>query len=82
MCICNRRFWTRLLPKSFGDLERIDVESLPPRQLITGLMQLPMMTTAEGHSEFVADFKTDRSRLRKPQVMRIGWLSATYQAGL
>jgi hypothetical protein len=38
----------RLLPKSLGDLERVDIEILPPGHLIAGLMQLPVMTTAGG----------------------------------
>ena len=45
-------------------------------------MQLPMMTAAERDGELVADFKTQRSGLGKPQVMRIGWLPAADQAGL
>jgi hypothetical protein len=45
-------------------------------------MQLPMMTAAERYGEFVADFETQGSGLRKPQMMRIGWLSATDEAGL
>ena len=39
-------------------------------------MQLPMMTAAERDGELVADFKTQRSGLGKPQVMRIGRLLA------
>ena len=45
-------------------------------------MQLPMMTAAEGDGELVADFETEGSGLRKPQVMRIGRLPAADQAGL
>ena len=71
-----RRFWPRLLPQSLGDRERVDIEGLPPDYFIAGLMQLPVMATAEWHSELVADFETERSGLRKPQVMRIGRLSA------
>ena len=44
-----------LLPKPFGDLEYVDIETLPPGDLITGLMQLPVMTTAERYCEFIAD---------------------------
>jgi hypothetical protein len=42
-------------------------------------MQLPMMTAAEESSELVADFETQRSGLREPQVMRIGRLPAADQ---
>ena len=41
-----------------------------------------MMTAAERNSEFVADFETPCSGLRKLQVMRIGWLSAADETGL
>jgi hypothetical protein len=62
--------------------ERIDVQVFPPSHFIAGLMQLPMMTGAERYRELVADFETQRSGLRKPQVMRIGRLPAADQAGL
>jgi hypothetical protein len=45
-------------------------------------MQLSMMTAAERYGEFVADFKAERSGLREPQVLRIGWQSATDEAQL
>ena len=35
-----------------------------------------MVAAAQRHRELIADFKTDGSRLRKPQVMRIGWVAA------
>ena len=72
----------RLLPKSFGDLQGVYFQSLPPGHFIAGLMQLPMMTSAERYSEFVADFETERSGLRKPQMMRVGRLPAANEAGL
>jgi hypothetical protein len=55
---------------------------LPPSHLIAGLMQLPMMTSAEGHGELVAHFETEGSGLRKPQVMWIRWLTPADEAGL
>ena len=39
-------------------------------------MQLPMMAAAERHRKFIANFETQGARLRKLQVMRIGWLAA------
>ena len=72
----------RLLPQSLGDRQGIDFEISPPGHFIAGLMQLAMMAATEGYGEFVADFEAERSRLRKPQVMRIGRLPATDQAGL
>ena len=76
------RFWVRLIPKPLGDLERLDLEAFPPGHFIAGLMQLSMVTAAKGYGELVADFEAERSRLRKPQVMRIGRLPAANEAGL
>ena len=45
-------------------------------------MQLPVMTAAERNGELVADFETEGSGLGEPQVMRVGWLPATDEAGL
>jgi hypothetical protein len=42
---------------------------------------MAMMTPAERHGEFVADFETESSGLGKPQVMRIGRLPAANEAG-
>ena len=66
-----------LLPKTSSDLESIDLQVLPPRLLIASLMHLPMVPAAERHGELIADLKTDRPRLRKPQMMRIGRLPST-----
>jgi len=62
-----------LHPKRVCDLERIDAPSPPPHLFVASLVQLPMMTTTERHSELIAHFETDRSLLRKTQMMRIGW---------
>jgi hypothetical protein len=43
-------------------------------------MQLAMMTAAERYSELVSDFETERSRLSKPQVMRIGCACGMYHS--
>ena len=79
---CSCGFWVRLLPMPFSNLQRINFKTLPPSHFIPGLMQLPMMTAAERNGELVADFETERSGLRKAQVMRIGRLPAADQAGL
>ncbi len=71
-----------LFPKTSGDLERFDLEILPPSHLIAGLMQLPMMTAAEGDGELVADLEADGSGLRKAQVMRIARLPPADEARL
>jgi hypothetical protein len=57
-----------------SDSQCIDIQILPPSRLIAGLMQLPMVTAAEGYGKFVADFETQGSGLGKPQLMRIGRL--------
>ena len=54
----------------------------PPCSLVTVAVNLTMMTSAERDGEFVTDFETQGSGLRKPQVMRIGRLPAADQAGL
>ena len=72
----------RLLPKLLGDGQGIDFQALPPDHFITSLMQLPMMASAQRHCELVADFETQRSRLGKPQMMRIGRLPAADEARL
>ena len=71
-----------LFPKLSGDVQRFDVEVSPPSDFVAGLMQLPVMTAAEGNGELVADFKTQGSRLGKPQVVRVARLPAADQAGL
>ena len=71
-----------LFPKMLGGFQRIDFESFPPRDLIAGLMQLPVMASAERDGEFVADFKAEGSRLSKPQMMRIARLPTADQTRL
>jgi len=41
-----------------------------------------LVTAAERNSGFVADFETQGSGFRKPQVIRIGRLPVADQAGL
>jgi hypothetical protein len=71
-----RLFRTRLLPKPFGDGERINLHVLPPGRFIAGLVQLAMMRAAQGHGELIADFEPLGVRLRKSQMMRIGGVAA------
>ena len=72
----------RLVPKPFGDLQRLDFEVFPPGHLIAGLMQLAVMTAAERHGELVADLEADGSGLGKPQMMWIAWLPPADEARL
>ena len=71
-----------LFPKLLGGFQRVDFESFPPRNLIASLMKLPMVAAAKRNCEFIADFKTDGPRLRKPQMMRIGGLPPADEARL
>ena len=63
---------TALRPKLFGDLKCVNMQVVPPRQFVTGLMQLLVMVATERDSELIAYFETQSSGLGKPQVMRIG----------
>ena len=71
-----------LFPETSGDLQRFDLEVLPPGHLIAGLMQLPVMTAAERDSELVADFETQGAGLGKAKMMRIRRLTPADQTGL
>src|SRR5262245_32474132 len=71
----------RLLPKSLGDLERIDIEIYPPSYPMPNLMQLPVMTT--GHTEFVADLHPQRPWLPTGvPALLLGILRPTESAAL
>ena len=75
-------FETRLFPKPFCDFQWLDFKVLPPAHFVADLIQLPMMASAEGYGELVADFEADCPGLRKSQVMRIGRLPAADEARL
>ena len=81
-CLYSRKSWVSLFPEPLGDFQRFDLEIFPPCHLIADLMQLTMMTAAERDGEFITDFKANRSGLGKPQVMRIGRLTAADETGL
>jgi hypothetical protein len=53
------------------DLQCIDLQVLPPSNLIAVLMQLSMVASAEGDSEFITNLETECPRLRKAQMMGI-----------
>jgi hypothetical protein len=48
----------RLIPKPFGDFQCVDVEVVPPCNLVAGLVKLSVMATAQRDGELVADFET------------------------
>jgi hypothetical protein len=69
-------------PKTSGNLQDINPLAFPPRALIAGLVQLPMMAAAQRHGEFIAHLEANGSGLGKPQVMRIGGLPAADETRL
>src|SRR5262249_58355880 len=72
----------RVCPKASRNVERIDPSAVPPRPFIAGLVQLPMMPTAQRDRELIAHLETNGSGLREPQVMRIARLPAADEARL
>jgi hypothetical protein len=71
-----------LRPKAACNFQRVDLQALPPCNLIAGLMQLTMVDSAKRHRELITDLENDTSRLRKTQVMRIGRSPPADDAGL
>ena len=69
-----------LLPKSFGDLQGIDLQIFPKSGFVPGLMNLAVVSAAERDGELVADLATERLRLAKAEVMRVSRLTAADQA--
>jgi len=69
------------VPKDAWRFPGIDFESFPPRNLIAGLMKLPVIASAEWRCELIADFKADGSRLSKPQMMRVARLPTQIRHG-
>src|SRR5215470_9613411 len=51
-------------PEGAGGRERIYAGSLPPPLFIAAAMDLTVMAAAERHRELIADFATERTRLR------------------
>jgi hypothetical protein len=72
----------RVLPEPQRHWNRIDVELLPPRGLVTTAMELAVMEPADRHGKLVTDSVSKRSRLRKREVMRIRWRSPAHKARL
>ena len=51
-----------MFPKILGGFQRVDFESFPPRDLIAGLMKLPMAPAAKLRCEFITDLETNRAQ--------------------
>ena len=60
----------------------IDLETHPPRGLITMPVKLAMMKATNRNRVLVADFAAQRTRLRKAKMMRIGRFAAAHDARL
>src|SRR5262249_62260474 len=67
--VAHRGRGTGLLPKMSRDLQCIDLQVLPPSNLIAVLMQLSMVASAEGDSEFITDLETECRRVRTVPMM-------------
>lgn len=77
---CSQRM--RLQPKRAGLDGRINAGLLPPIGLVPAAVHFTMMTSAQRHGEFVADFASEGRVLRKPQVMGVARPPAANQARL
>src|SRR4051812_10241323 len=71
-----------LRPQRLGNGQRIELMVCPPGGFVGGAVNLSVMTAAERHGEFIADFATERTRLRKAEVVRVSRLAPTQQARL
>ena len=81
---CWREFAIRprLLPEPERDWNRVDVELRPPCSFISRAMQFAMVSPADRHDKLIAHSAAQCTRLRKGEVMRVGWRTAAYEAGL
>src|SRR5262249_36384275 len=71
-----------LSPELTGDLNGVDAGGLPPRLLVAGAMDGPVMRAAERDGEFVARFAAKRPWLQVTKMMRIGLFAAADEARL
>jgi hypothetical protein len=69
-------------PELERDWNRINVELPPPCGLVTRAMKFAVMDPADRHDELVTHSAAERTRLRKGQVVRIGWHTAANEARL
>ena len=60
----------------------IEVELLPPCAFVAALVELTMVSTAQRHSELVADFAPKRALLRELKMMRVRRAAAAGEAVL
>ena len=72
----------RLQPQRTRCWKRINTYLLPPSGFITMTMELTVVSPAQWHHELIAHLATERTRLRKTQMMRIRRTPTANQAGL
>jgi hypothetical protein len=78
-------FWilcVGFIPKFAGGRQRINARVLPPSSFVANAMNGPMMRSAQGHGEFVANLLSESAWLDEPDVVRIGRFSPAQQTGL
>jgi hypothetical protein len=69
-------------PECARSRKRIYPSVPPPRSFLPAAMNLTMMRPAQGHRELIAHLPTERTRLRKAQVVGIGRPPTANQTGL
>jgi hypothetical protein len=69
-------------PEHLRRREGIDSPSLPPGDLVSGVMIVTVMDSAQRYGELVADLESHRARLGEPQMVGVGGASSTDQTGL
>jgi hypothetical protein len=80
-CWADPRVMARA-PKRERDRHGIELEPIPPCCFITVPVKLAMMETTNRNRELVADFASERARLREPEVMRVRRVAAAHHARL
>ncbi len=70
------------VPKPLRDIERGQVEFLPPSRLVAAQVKLTMMDPAERDGELIAHLAAQRARLCETKMVRVGGTSSTHEARL
>jgi hypothetical protein len=68
------------LPQPLRYGQRIEVELLPPYAFVTALMEFTVVSTAEWHSELIADFASKCTLLCELKMVRVRWAATAGQA--
>jgi hypothetical protein len=65
-----------LFPELTRNAKGVDFKFVPPCNFIAGLVQLPVMATAERYCKLVADLNAECPRVGKAQMMGVAGLPA------